>query len=300
MATSGSSALQNILDNAASNDLYRYPTDFTRGIIPKAFHSHNDYWRDVPFYTALSHGAISIEADVYLVNNTALLVGHEPAALTPARTLTALYINPILDTLHRSNPPSSSSSSPPSRNGVYDTTSTQTLYLFIDLKTPGPETWPAVLSALAPLREADYLTTYDGETLRPGPITVVGTGNTPLALVQAPASAQSPRYAFYDAHLALLDTSESNVTRFEAPIASTAFTAAVGEARAGRLNETQRAVVRAQVEAAHARGILTRYWDLPGWPVGTRNAVWRELWDCGVDLVNADDLKAVAEEWVME
>lgn len=66
--------LQNILLNTDKSDKYHYPTDFTRGIIPKPFHSHNDYWRDVPFYTGLSYGAVSTEADVWLINGT-LYVG---------------------------------------------------------------------------------------------------------------------------------------------------------------------------------------------------------------------------------
>jgi len=65
-----SSSLQNILRNTHRSDLYSYPTDFTRGIIPKPLHSHNDYWRDVPFYSALSWGAVSVEADVWLMNDT--------------------------------------------------------------------------------------------------------------------------------------------------------------------------------------------------------------------------------------
>jgi len=69
-----SDALQNILMNTDKTDKYHYPTDFTREILPKPFHSHNDYWRDVPFYTGLSYGAISTEADVWLINET-LYVG---------------------------------------------------------------------------------------------------------------------------------------------------------------------------------------------------------------------------------
>lgn len=68
-----SNALQNILRNSDTydkSDKYHYPTDFTRGIVPKPFHSHNDYWRDVPFYSGLSYGAISTEADVWLINGT--------------------------------------------------------------------------------------------------------------------------------------------------------------------------------------------------------------------------------------
>lgn len=65
-----SDALQNILKNTDKSDKYHYPTDFTREIVPKPFHSHNDYWRDVPFYSGLSYGAISTEADVWLINGT--------------------------------------------------------------------------------------------------------------------------------------------------------------------------------------------------------------------------------------
>ncbi|KAK5278230.1 hypothetical protein LTR40_009410, partial [Exophiala xenobiotica] len=65
-----STTLQNILSNTHNSDAYTYPTDFTRGIIPKPIHSHNDYWRDIPFYSALSVGCVSVEADVWLYNNT--------------------------------------------------------------------------------------------------------------------------------------------------------------------------------------------------------------------------------------
>jgi hypothetical protein len=61
--------IQNVL--AVSNSsLYHYPTDLTQGIMPKNVHSHNDYWRAKPFYTALSNGVISVEADVWLYNGT--------------------------------------------------------------------------------------------------------------------------------------------------------------------------------------------------------------------------------------
>ncbi|KAF1954162.1 hypothetical protein CC80DRAFT_537022 [Byssothecium circinans] len=286
-----SGILQNILKNTEKTDKYSYPTDFTRGIIPKPFHSHNDYWRDVPFYTGLSYGAISTEADVWLINGT-LYVGHEPSALTQTRTLQSLYLTPILSTLHRQNPLTDFAPTP-THNGVFDTSSSQTLYLFIDLKTPGPETWPAVLAALEPLRKGGWLTTYDGSTLTTRPITVIGTGNTPLWQVQAAL----PRDAFYDAPLAQLASAFSNITAYDAPIASTDFAAAFGEVRRREFNETQMETLRTQVGTAHAKGIMVRYWNQPAWPVGTRNAVWRTLWGEGVDFLNADDLEGVVGFW---
>lgn len=144
-----STALQDILNQAHQAPLYTYPTSLTQGVIPKLIHSHNDYWRDVPFYTALSVGAVSVEVDVWLYNGT-LYVGHEQSALTKERTLESLYINPILDTLHRQNP-SSAFVAGPTHNGVFDTAATQTLYLFIDVKTNGTTTWPYVVRALEPL-----------------------------------------------------------------------------------------------------------------------------------------------------
>lgn len=109
---------------------------------------HTD-WRDVPFYSALSVGAISIEADVWLYNDT-LFVGHEISALTKQRTFESLYINPILDVIKRQNP-ATTFVNEKTLNGVFDTSSGQTLYLFVDLKTSGASTWPVVIKALEPL-----------------------------------------------------------------------------------------------------------------------------------------------------
>jgi hypothetical protein len=181
----------------------------------------------------------------------------------------------------------------PTKNGVFDTTSDQTLYLFIDLKTSGSETWPYVLKALEPLQQAGYLSSYDGKTFTSGAVTIIGTGNTPLSAVQSAI----PRYAFYDAPLGLLSTTFSNITANDSPIASTDFAVWFGDVRSETFNDTQLATLRSQLDIAHAKGIKARYWDQPGWPVGTRNAVWRTLWDEGVDLLNVDDLEGVAGFW---
>lgn len=91
-----------------------------------------------------------MESDIWLYNET-LYVGHERGALTNERTFESLYINPILDTLHRQNPKNSPFLTTPTKNGVFDTNGDQTLYLFIDVKTDGATTWPYVIKALEPL-----------------------------------------------------------------------------------------------------------------------------------------------------
>lgn len=279
-----STSLQNILDNTHGSDLYTYPTDLTRGIVPKKIHSHNDYWRDVPVFSALSVGCISIEADVWLVNGT-LHVGHEMSALTSVRTFDALYVQPILSVLQRENP-STPYVTIPTHNGVFDTASDQTLYLFVDVKTDGATTFPYVVRALEPLRSAGFLTRYNGTNIVPGAVTVIGTGNTPLNQV-APVN---DRDYFFDANLALLTTDQSNITSYVSPIASTQFSRYIGSVNGTTFNDTQIATLRSQLATAKSRGIGGRYWDTPAWPDSTRNAVWQTLLEEGVALLNADDL----------
>ncbi|KAL6719474.1 hypothetical protein ACLMJK_003714 [Lecanora helva] len=284
-----SPSLQDILNRAHQPPLYTYPTSLTQGIVPKLIHSHNDYWRDVPFYSAISVGAVSVEADVWLYNGT-LFVGHEQSALTKERTFQSLYIDPILDTLRRQNP-NSSFLDAPTHNGVFDTVSTQTLYLFVDVKTDGPSTWPYVVRALEPLQSGGWLSTINSTAqFTSKAVTVIGTGNIPLFQVQP----VTPRYYFYDAPIPTLNSTFSNITSLVSPIASTDFEANFGSVPGTSLNDTQLALLRAQVKTAHAKGIMLRYWDQPGWPISTRNGIWRQLKDEGVDFINVDDLEGAA------
>jgi hypothetical protein len=220
--------------------------------------------------------------------------------LTTARTFASLYIDPILDTIKRQNPTTEFVSSSQTRNGVFDTNSGQTLYLWIDLKTDGESSWPAVLSALEPLKDAGYLTTTDGKTITAGAVTAIGTGNTPKSyfVPHDPATSSNPRIAFYDAELSTLDSSAgANITSLITPIASAQFSAQFGHVVTKGLNNTQLDLLRSQIGFAKSRGIGARYWDHPGWPIGTRNALYRLLLEEGVFLLNVDDLEGAANFW---
>ncbi|KAJ5912789.1 hypothetical protein N7504_001672 [Penicillium tannophilum] len=286
------SSLQHILQNTHGGNEYQYPTDITRDLLPIPVHSHNDYWRQEPFWTGLSKGCTSTEADIWLYNDT-LYVGHDQSALTKERTLESLYINPILDVLGRQNPESPFVTGP-TKNGVWDTTPDQTLYFFIDVKTSGPETFKAALQALKPLREKGYLSKVEGGKITYGPVTIIGTGETPLDMV----TSVSDRDYFFDAPLANLnDPKYATVDGTISPIASTDFAAAVGKVTADTdpvLTDTQLKALREQITTANERGIGARYWNTPAFPIRTRNLVWRTLLREGVTLLNADDLDAVA------
>lgn len=124
-------------------------------------------------------------------------------------------------------------------------------------------------------------------------MTIVGTGNSPLAEVKA----LSPRDYFFDAQLTQLDNASLATTWDStlAPLASTSFGAAIGWSGIGELSAGQRENLTRLVDDAHSRGIKARFWETPGWPVHARENVWKELQAAGVDWLNADDLKAASE-----
>ncbi|KAG6829392.1 hypothetical protein H0H92_004660 [Tricholoma furcatifolium] len=287
--------IQQLEDSNAT--ILRYPTQFTQNIVPKQIHSHNDYWRDVPLLTALSFGVASVEADVWLVDGQLMgsnaNIGHEEAALTAARTLDSVYIQPLLSILAQQNPIDKFTVNQTTPNGVFDMSSGTSLQLLIDMKTDGTDTLPFVLQAIDPLRKANYLTTSTLGNLVTSAITVVGTGNTPLEGIQA----LEPRDMFFDAPLNGLSNPPANGTWNVtlSPLASVDYGAVVGWDGIQNITEEQRSTIISLVQTAHDLGIKARFWDTPGWPIEARSNVWQELLNDGADWLNADDLKAASE-----
>lgn len=289
-------------------DLSSWPTDFSRDINPIPCHSHNDYWRLVPLYNAISAGCIGVEADIWLYDEE-LYVGHSVASLTKNRTLNSLYISPLLDIISRQNPktPFHSELGVGRPAGVFDTVPTQSLVLLLDFKTSGEALWPYVQSALQPFRERNYLTRVNGTQIIQGAITIVGTGNTPFNLISS-SDSNPHQDIFFDAPLHELGSSNSKgakamnrnatYTSFNSYFASTSFQTVFGRLVNNRFSDAQLAILRAQISGAQSKGLKARYWEIPHWPIGLRNHVWEVLVQEGIDLLNVDDLKSASRlDW---
>lgn len=289
-----------------SQSVGHWPTDFTADVKPVPCHSHNDYWRKVPLYSAINAGCISVEADVWLFDDD-LYVGHTKSSLAANRTLRSLYVDPLKEILGKQNPVTkfqpAVNGTP---NGVFDTDPSQTLVLLIDFKTNGTKVWPYVVSQLSPLREKGYLTHFDGKEVVQRPITVVATGNAPFDLVVANATY---RDIFFDAPLANLsgekkelrsneDSTEVSYDVTNSYYASTSLIDSIGIPWKLELSEEQKELVRKHVRDAHDRGLKARYWEIPTWPRFLRNRLWTQLLHEGVDILNVDDLKsATKKDW---
>lgn len=89
-------------------------------------------------------------------------------------------------------------------------------------------------------------------------------------------------------------TSTSQFDTTNSYYASANFRKAIGIPWRGRLSEEQIQRLRGQVLGAKRRGLKTRYWGVPSWPVGLRNTVWETLVREGVDMLAGDDLMGMA------
>jgi hypothetical protein len=280
-----------------------YPTDFLRDVRTVPCHSHNDYWRKVPLFSALRAGCIGVEADVWLFDNDAeLYVGHDRASLTPYRTFQSLYVNPLEGILTENNPRTLFYNG--TGRGVFDTDTDQTVILLVDLKTDGAETLERVWSQLEPLRAGGWLTYVENEVVHPRQITVVGTGRTPFDVLTGNSTY---RDIFFDAPLNefyedpdIPDTGGNIDQPFvynqtNSLYASVDFKRSIGSVWSG-LNERQHRLVRGQIKGAHRRGLKVRYWNTPAWPISLRNKIWHTLMAEGADILNVDDLKAATRQ----
>lgn len=224
-------------------------------------HAHNDYHHPRPLFDALDHGFCSVEADIFLVDGQ-LLVGHVRSELTPQRTLQALYLDPLRSRV-RENGGQVFPGGPP-------------FTLMIDVKTEAEPAYAALNRVLADY--AEMLTSVcDGRVERRA-VTVVVSGNrAEEAIAAAPL-----RYVGIDGRLADLDRPRPSHL---VPWISDNWRSHFRWRGQGPMPVAERQKLREIVERAHARGCRVRFWATPDTP-----ALWRELVDAGVDLVNTDDL----------
>ncbi|MFF1923303.1 phosphatidylinositol-specific phospholipase C/glycerophosphodiester phosphodiesterase family protein [Streptomyces sp. NPDC058221] len=235
-------------------------------------HAHNDYLHPRPLHDALAQGFTSVEADIFLVDGE-LLVAHEATDLDPARTLSALYLEPLLARVRAH------------RGTVFpgDRTPVQ---LLIDIKTDGAAAYQELDRQLR--RHRQMFTSFQHGRVRPGAVTPVISGDR---AARVPMEAQRTRYAFYDGRLDDLGTA---ATASFIPLVSSSWTGAFGWRGDGPCPPAERDTLRSLTAAAHRQGRRVRFWDTPDVPGPARDAVWSELLAAGVDHLNTDDLAGLA------
>ncbi|OAL35845.1 hypothetical protein AYO20_04751 [Fonsecaea nubica] len=305
----------------------------TAGVQPIMCHSHNDYFHAEPLYQAIRAGCTSVEADLWHIDGE-LYVAHTIPGIRQDRTLKSLYLDQLQDILDYQNRiPEFIGSASDEVHGVFAADPKQSLTLLVDFKNDPTMIWHRLSADIAPLRERNYLTYFDGTTVVPGPVTIVATGNAPFDRVVANSTY---REIFYDAPLGLmsplfLSAQALPSTTFPAVslapssspstdphdhdhdissppenpdiysstnsyFASASFVKSIGHPWHSSLSQLQLERLRKQIHGAHARGLKVRYWGIPPWPVGVRNYIWRVLVREGVDYLSIDNIDAATKE----
>ncbi len=237
-------------------------------VIPLPAHSHNDYERTRPLFSALQLRFASVEADVYLIDGE-LQVGHDRWDLMPGRTLGNLYLEPLRLIVTRGV------------GQVYPETTTP-LILLVDIKTEAESTYQALERALAPYER--FLTRFTPQSTELGAVTVVVSGNRPLDIM----ANQPERFAGYDGRLT--DLTSGQVDSNLMPIISNDWDEVFSWRGGGPMPDDQRLQLQTLANLARENGVKLRFWNTPDIP-----PVWEALYEAEVDLINVDRIDAFSE-----
>ena len=243
----GGAISEQSVNRGAGPALDPWPLDSLDRVKPVACHSHNDYDRRIPLFSAMSAGCAAFEADVFYSNGD-VIIGH--TSPTRGRTLRLQYVDPLRAILDHNN------GGKPGPNGVYKANPGQSIVLMIDFKTSDTRTLDAVVKALQPLRDGGYLThVADGKFVEKQ-VTVVASGNSPFDRINSGDGVPN-RDVFYDAKVDNLESKYNNLNSY---YASADFKRAVGNpGSVGSFSEEQKNRVREQVGNAHRTGLKVRY-----------------------------------------
>ena len=130
-------------------------------------HAHNDYYHKRPLLDALASGFCSVEADVFLKDDT-LLVGHFRFELRKERSLEALYLKPLAGRVKANG------------GNVFKTKAP--FYLMIDFKADGAATYAALKKLLAKYRF--MLTEFTPTSTKVGAVTIIISGSRPRQVME--------------------------------------------------------------------------------------------------------------------
>jgi hypothetical protein len=223
-------------------------------------HSHNDYERQRPFSDAYEQQFGSLEADIFLVNDT-LFVAHNLKDIRPGRTFSSLYLLPILQQIEKNG------------GRIYPQDNVP-LQLLIDLKTEGEPTLAALIQLLEP-----YKTIFAPT----GSVKIVVSGNLPdPALFE-----KYPNFVYFDgrpgtvytptqmAHVGLISQAFQHYSKWN------------GE---GPLLEKDKKKIQKMINEVHDLGKKVRIWATPD----NINS-WKTMMALGVDYLNTDKVRELGD-----
>ncbi|MGM0945379.1 MAG: alkaline phosphatase [Bacteroidota bacterium] len=225
---------------------------------PFQLHSHNDYLQAVPFWTAFSAGASSIEVDVILSEGK-LMVAHELETTDPKRTLQSLYLDPISEGL---------------KSGVITTID---FHLLIDLKTAAEPTLEVLLESM---KAYEQLLFGEGN---PDGLKLIISGNRP----KTENYVNYPEWMLFDYQSKSLSPTLPWEKIGMVSLSFRQFSVWNGK---GRMVEEERQRVQDFIALVHGYNKPVRFWASPD-----SKSAWKAFYEMGEDYINTDKPIQAAE-----
>lgn len=226
-------------------------------------YAHNDYWQKRPLFDALDNGYTNIEVDIFQVGDE-FFVSHFYPLFGTSRTLEKMYLQPLYNHIQQNE-------------GKVYSNYQQPITLMVDIKINGNSTYRSLRRLLEKYKS--ILTSFDNGVVTERQVTVVISGSKPYEEIRA----EKKRFAFIDEDLRVVHRSVDLSTI--SPVASCKFGALLSWNGEGAMPKTDKEKLSKYVKLAHAQGKKVRLWALP-----EKQEVWRSLLECGVDLINTDQL----------
>ncbi|MBS1667255.1 MAG: alkaline phosphatase [Bacteroidetes bacterium] len=222
-------------------------------------HSHNDYENKYPFVAAYDAKFGSIEADIFLWNDS-LIVGHNQSDIQYKRTLERLYLDPL--------------NNHTKKNGGFPYADTsRSLQILIDIKTKAEPTLQRLIEILY-----QYPLLINSQKIK---FTI--TGNRPNESLFK----NYPAFIYFDAEFgkSYSEAAMQKIVMFSDDLKT--YTQWNGK---GVLAEKDKLVIDSLVRIAHQEKKKIRFWDAPDFI----NA-WYQLMHEGVDYINTDQIEGLAD-----
>ncbi|RAI84395.1 alkaline phosphatase [Algoriphagus yeomjeoni] len=223
-----------------------------------SLHSHNDYLQTVPFWTAFSAGANSIEVDVILKEGR-LMAAHEAASINSDQTIESLYLDPITKGI---------------KSGLI---SKIDFHLLVDLKT---EAYASLEVLLEIMKDYEYMLYSSGN---PGGLKLIISGNRP----NPEDYSKYPEWMFFDYQSKELGKGLPWEKIGMVSMSFRQFSVWNGK---GRMVEEQRKAVQDFIDLVHSFDKPVRFWGSPD-----SKSAWKAFYEMGEDYINTDHPIAAAE-----
>lgn len=230
-------------------------------------HAHNDYEHERPLLDALDNGFISVEVDVYSIDNQ-LWVSHEkPDTLDLKRTLEALYLLPLSERIKEK------------KGYVYDDYD-DFFYLMIDIKTPAEKSYSVLREILSKYEDIISVVTDSGDQNKPVKIFITGFHGRPFNQILA----DSIKYGGIDGRPNELGM---GISKAHMPVISQNYNKYLSwNGIDGQPDSKELDKLVQLINQTHAEDKKLRLWAAPD-----NEKVWSLLRRLGVDLLNTDKLQ---------